>query len=115
MIDAGSETVIEVDGMRRSYGELEAVRGVSLAVQRGELFALLGTNGAGKTTTIEVLEGLQRPSAGRVRVFGMDPVRDRAGAGRFGRRARDLARAGGAARQGRLSLGTPGELEEGQG
>jgi ABC-2 type transport system ATP-binding protein len=54
------------------------VRGVSLEVRRGELFALLGTNGAGKTTTIEVLEGLQRPSAGRVRVFGMDPVRDRA-------------------------------------
>jgi ABC-2 type transport system ATP-binding protein len=78
MIDATRETIIEVDGLRRSYGELEAVRGVSLEVHRGELFALLGTNGAGKTTTIEVLEGLQRPSAGHVRVFGMDPVRDRA-------------------------------------
>jgi ABC-2 type transport system ATP-binding protein len=50
---------------------------VSLQVRRGELFALLGTNGAGKTTTIEVLEGLQPPSAGRVRVLGLDPVRDR--------------------------------------
>jgi ABC-2 type transport system ATP-binding protein len=78
MSEAMRETIIEVDGLRRSYGDLEAVRGVSLEVRRGELFALLGTNGAGKTTTIEVLEGLQRPSAGHVRVFGMDPVRDRA-------------------------------------
>jgi ABC-2 type transport system ATP-binding protein len=78
MSEAARETIIEVDGLRRSYGDLEAVRGVSLEVRRGELFALLGTNGAGKTTTIEVLEGLQRPSAGHVRVFGMDPVRDRA-------------------------------------
>jgi len=71
------ETVIDVEGLRRSYGRLEAVRGVSLRVHRGELFALLGTNGAGKTTTIEVLEGLQRPTAGRVRVLDMDPVDDR--------------------------------------
>ena len=71
------ETVVEVESLRRSYGELEAVRGVSLRVRRGELFALLGTNGAGKTTTIEVLEGLQRPTSGRVRVLGMDPVDDR--------------------------------------
>jgi ABC-2 type transport system ATP-binding protein len=53
------------------------VRGVSFQVFRGELFALLGMNGAGKTTTIEVLEGLQVPSAGRVMVLGMNPVRDR--------------------------------------
>jgi ABC-2 type transport system ATP-binding protein len=72
-----NDVVIEVDGLRRSYGRFEAVRGVSLQVRRGELFALLGTNGAGKTTTIEVLEGLQPPSAGRVRVLGLDPVRDR--------------------------------------
>ncbi|HWM09337.1 MAG TPA: ABC transporter ATP-binding protein [Solirubrobacteraceae bacterium] len=70
--------MIEVEGLRRSYGRVEAVRGVSLQVRRGELFALLGTNGAGKTTTIEVLEGLQRPTAGRVRVLGMDPIDDRA-------------------------------------
>lgn len=72
------EMVIDVDGLRRSYGRFEAVGGVSLRVRRGELFALLGTNGAGKTTTIEVLEGLQRPTAGRVRILGMDPLRDRA-------------------------------------
>jgi ABC-2 type transport system ATP-binding protein len=71
------EVAIEVDGLRRSYGRFEAVQGVSFQVRRGELFALLGTNGAGKTTTIEVLEGLQAPSAGRVTVLGMDPVRDR--------------------------------------
>jgi ABC-2 type transport system ATP-binding protein len=73
-----TDNAIEVDGLRRSYGRFEAVKGVSLHVQRGELFALLGTNGAGKTTTIEVLEGLRRPSAGRVTVLGMDPIRDRA-------------------------------------
>jgi ABC-2 type transport system ATP-binding protein len=72
-----NDVVVDVDGLRRSYGRFEAVRGVSLQVRRGELFALLGTNGAGKTTTIEVLEGLQPPSAGRVRVLGLDPVRDR--------------------------------------
>ncbi len=72
------DSVIEVDGLRRSYGRFEAVRDVGFRVHRGELFALLGTNGAGKTTTIEVLEGLQRPSAGAVRVFGLDPFRCRA-------------------------------------
>jgi ABC-2 type transport system ATP-binding protein len=74
MSEAPGEAVVEVDGLRRSYGELEAVRGVSLEVRRGELFALLGTNGAGKTTTIEVLEGLQQPSAGRVRVSAWTPA-----------------------------------------
>ncbi|MEH1102639.1 ABC transporter ATP-binding protein [Micromonospora sp. CPCC 205561] len=72
------DVVIEVDGLRRSYGKFEAVRGISLRILRGELFALLGTNGAGKTTTIEVLEGLQPATSGRVRVLGLDPVRDRA-------------------------------------
>ncbi|MEU4644708.1 ABC transporter ATP-binding protein [Micromonospora sp. NPDC023814] len=72
------DVVIEVDSLRRNYGQFEAVRGVSLRVHRGELFALLGTNGAGKTTTIEVLEGLQPATSGWVRVLGLDPVRDRA-------------------------------------
>jgi ABC-2 type transport system ATP-binding protein len=71
------DTLIEMDELRCSYGHFEAVRGVSLRVTRGELFALLGTNGAGKTTMIEVLEGLQRPRGGRVRVLGMDPIRNR--------------------------------------
>jgi ABC-2 type transport system ATP-binding protein len=72
-----NDIVIEIDRLRRRYGRFEAIRGVSLQVRRGELFALLGTNGAGKTTTVEVLEGVRRPSAGRVRVLGMDPIRDR--------------------------------------
>ncbi|GAB2934608.1 ABC transporter ATP-binding protein [Nonomuraea fastidiosa] len=69
---------IEVSGLRRSYGDFEAVRGISFQVQPGELFALLGTNGAGKTTTIEVLEGFSPPTAGSVRVLGHDPYAERA-------------------------------------
>ena len=72
-----NDIVIDVEGLHRSDGRLETARGVSLQVRRGELFALLGTNGAGKTTIIEMLEGLQRPSAGRVRVLGLDPAGDR--------------------------------------
>jgi len=68
---------IEVRGLHVHYGEFEAVRGVDLAVRRGEVFALLGTNGAGKTTTLEVLEGLGVPSSGSVSVLGTDPQRDR--------------------------------------
>ncbi|MFI5533564.1 ABC transporter ATP-binding protein [Kitasatospora sp. NPDC051853] len=67
------EAAVEVHGLRSSYGDYEAVRGVSFTVARGELFALLGTNGAGKTTTMEVLEGYRAPNAGTVRVLGLDP------------------------------------------
>ncbi|CCH29922.1 ABC transporter ATP-binding protein [Actinosynnema sp. NPDC047251] len=70
--------VIDVTALHCRYGEFEAVRGVDLQVTQGELFALLGTNGAGKTTLVETLEGLRAPSAGRVRVLGVDPGRDRA-------------------------------------
>ncbi|MER5930348.1 ABC transporter ATP-binding protein [Streptomyces sp. NPDC002054] len=73
------QSVIEVEELRRGYsGGFEAVRGISFSVARGEIFALLGTNGAGKTSTVELLEGLAAPSGGRVRVFGMDPYRERA-------------------------------------
>ncbi|MEQ4300277.1 ABC transporter ATP-binding protein [Plantactinospora sp. B6F1] len=74
-------TVVQVTDLRRRYGGsggFEAVRGVSFSVAQGELFALLGTNGAGKTSTLELVEGLDRPSGGTVRVFGRDPYRDRA-------------------------------------
>lgn len=64
---------MEVVDLRRSYGDYEAVRGISFSIARGELFALLGTNGAGKTTTLEVLEGYHPASSGTVRVFGLDP------------------------------------------
>lgn len=72
----GSTNVIEVRGLAKRYGPVEAVRGVSFEVRRGELFGLLGTNGAGKTTAVEILQGLRRPSGGTVRVLGLDPAVD---------------------------------------
>jgi ABC-2 type transport system ATP-binding protein len=68
------ETVISVAGLRKSYGEFEAVRGIDLTVERGMIFAFLGPNGAGKTTTVEVLEGYRDRAAGRVEVLGLDPA-----------------------------------------
>jgi ABC-2 type transport system ATP-binding protein len=64
---------IEVSALRKSYGPLEAVRGLSFTVERGEVFGLLGPNGAGKTTTVEILEGYRERSGGEVRVLGHDP------------------------------------------
>jgi ABC-2 type transport system ATP-binding protein len=66
-------TAIVVDGLRKSYGAVEAVRGVSFNVEEGEVFGLLGPNGAGKTTTIEILEGYRHRDAGTVTVLGIDP------------------------------------------
>ncbi|WP_340559947.1 ABC transporter ATP-binding protein [Streptomyces sp. GSL17-111] len=76
------EQAIEVSGLWRRYGPkgeggFDAVRGLDFTVARGELFALLGTNGAGKTSTVELLEGLERPSRGTVRVLGHDPYGER--------------------------------------
>ena len=68
--------VIEVSGLRKSYGGRAVVDGVSFAVEEGEIFGILGPNGAGKTTTVECVEGLRVPDAGRVRVTGLDPVAD---------------------------------------
>ena len=73
-----AERVIEVRGLQKSYGDVEAVRGIDLHVERGEVFALLGPNGAGKTTTTEILEGYRDATAGEVSVLGHDPAkRDR--------------------------------------
>jgi len=73
-----ASAAIEVRDLRKDYGPIEAVRGVSFEVDRGEVFGLLGPNGAGKTTTVEILEGYRRRSAGDVRVLGHDPAeRDR--------------------------------------
>ncbi len=66
---------IEVSGLRKAYGNLEAVRGVDFMIEEGEVFGLLGPNGAGKTTTVEILEGYRRRDAGDVRVLGHDPQR----------------------------------------
>ena len=71
-----SEPCIQVVGLRKSYGEVEAVRGIDFTVQQGEVFGLLGPNGAGKTTTVEILEGLRPRSGGDVRVLGFDPAAD---------------------------------------
>jgi len=72
------DPVISIKGLRMSYGSTEAVRGIDLEVERGEVFAFLGPNGAGKTTTVEILEGYRRRTGGEVSVLGEDP----AGAGR---------------------------------
>jgi ABC-2 type transport system ATP-binding protein len=74
-----AEPVISVSGLRKSYGETEAVRGIDLEVNRGEIFAFLGPNGAGKTTTVEILEGYRKRSGGEVSVLGEDPERARRG------------------------------------
>ncbi|MGE5636975.1 MAG: ABC transporter ATP-binding protein [Nocardioidaceae bacterium] len=73
-----SQLAIEVSALRKAYGSLEAVRGISFEVDRGEVFGLLGPNGAGKTTTVEILEGYRQRSGGDVSVLGHDPeLRDR--------------------------------------
>ena len=74
-VRVGGTAAIVVRGLRKSYGDLEAVAGVDLDVDRGEVFALLGPNGAGKTTTVEILEGYRDRSAGEVTVLGHDPAR----------------------------------------
>jgi ABC-2 type transport system ATP-binding protein len=66
-------SAITVRGLRKAYGELEAVRGVDFEIEEGEVFGLLGPNGAGKTTTVEILEGYRRRDAGEVSVLGHDP------------------------------------------
>lgn len=70
--------LIEVTDLRKRYGSRVAVDGVSFAVERGEIFGILGTNGAGKTTTVECLQGLRRADAGEISVLGLDPATDRA-------------------------------------
>ena len=70
---AVSNSAIEVEDLRKSYGDNDAVRGISFTVERGEVFGLLGPNGAGKTTTVEILEGYRSRTSGRAEVLGMDP------------------------------------------
>jgi ABC-2 type transport system ATP-binding protein len=68
-----AEPVIQVEGLYKSYGSVEALRGVSFEVEEGEVFGLLGPNGAGKTSTVEILEGMRTPDRGIARVCGLDP------------------------------------------
>ncbi len=66
-------SLIEVKGLKKSYGDVDAVRGVDLTIEQGEIFSLLGPNGAGKTTTVEILEGFRDRDSGSVSVLGFDP------------------------------------------
>jgi ABC-2 type transport system ATP-binding protein len=68
--------ILQVENLVKSYGDVQAVRGVSFSVDEGEVFGLLGPNGAGKTSTVEILEGLRDLDTGRVSVCGLDPQRD---------------------------------------
>ncbi|MDQ3878092.1 MAG: ABC transporter ATP-binding protein [Actinomycetota bacterium] len=68
-----TDYAIEVRGLKKTYGDLEALRGIDLTVENGEVFALLGPNGAGKTTAVEIMEGYRTRSAGDVAVLGFDP------------------------------------------
>ncbi|HUN34420.1 MAG TPA: ABC transporter ATP-binding protein [Trebonia sp.] len=72
-----TRSALEITGLRKRYGAKVAVDDLSLRVGEGEIFGILGPNGAGKTTTVECAEGLRRPDQGTVRVFGIDPYRDR--------------------------------------
>jgi ABC-2 type transport system ATP-binding protein len=66
-------SLIEVKGLKKNYGALQAVRGLDLQIEQGEIFSLLGPNGAGKTTTVEILEGFRVRDSGSVSVLGVDP------------------------------------------
>jgi ABC-2 type transport system ATP-binding protein len=66
-------SLIEVKGLTKNYGDLQAVRGLDLQIKQGEIFSLLGPNGAGKTTTVEILEGFRVRDSGSVSVLGVDP------------------------------------------
>jgi len=68
--------VIQVSGVRKSYGTTVAVHEVSFEVNEGEIFGLIGPNGAGKTTTMECIEGLRTPDQGGISVLGLDPLKD---------------------------------------
>jgi len=71
--------IVQVNDLRKRYGDIEAVRGISFSVEPGEVFGLLGPNGAGKTTTVEILEGLRRADGGSATVAGVDVFRDPSG------------------------------------
>ncbi len=69
--------VICVENLKKYYGKMKAVDGVSFSVKEGEIFGMVGPNGAGKTTTIESIEGLRVPDEGKISVLGLNPSKDR--------------------------------------
>src|SRR5260221_257882 len=72
-----TDSVISVQGLKKSYDKVEAVKGIDFQVHAGEVFGLLGPNGAGKTSTVEILEGLRPRSGGNATVLGFDPERQK--------------------------------------
>src|SRR4030042_3193578 len=70
------ELIVDTENLVKSYGKLNAVDGVTLKIDEGEIFGFLGPNGAGKTTTILMMLGLTEPASGTVRVYGFDPTRE---------------------------------------
>jgi ABC-2 type transport system ATP-binding protein len=70
-----TDDVVTVRGLRKRYGDVDAVNGVDLDIRRGEVFGILGPNGAGKSTTVEILQGHRRRDGGDVTVLGQDPGR----------------------------------------
>ena len=72
-----AEPTIVIDNLRKSYGAIQAVKGISMSVEHGEIFGFLGPNGAGKTTTIRCMLDVIRPSTGTIRVLGLDAQRDK--------------------------------------
>ena len=70
------KNAIELIGLTKTFGKKTAVRSLDLTIGEGELFALLGTNGAGKTTTIKMMSTLIRPTAGEIRLLGLDALRN---------------------------------------
>lgn len=66
------EKVLQIKNLKKNYGDLQAVKGISFDVKKGEIFGLLGENGAGKTTTLEIVEGLRQKTSGEVKIFGKD-------------------------------------------
>ena len=71
-----SETVVEVNHLVKTYGDVKAVNGISFSITKGEVFGMLGPNGAGKTTTVEIIEGLRSADSGSATVLGMDISKD---------------------------------------
>jgi len=74
---ATSEPIIVIDQLKKSYGKIQAVNGISMSVEHGEIFGFLGPNGAGKTTTIRCMLDVIRPTRGTIRVLGLDAQRDK--------------------------------------
>ena len=68
--------IVKVTNLKKTYGDLQAVKGISFGIKHGEIFGLLGPNGAGKTSTINMLIGLSRPSSGEIIIDGMDAIKD---------------------------------------